>query len=57
MDSEQRTNAERLEKIAEELRKIARKINSSGYLPSVHELGQLEIIKKLSQACLYLAKK
>ena len=57
MDEEQRNTAEKLEQIADELRKIARKINSSGYLPSVHELGQLETIKKLSQACLYLARK
>lgn len=57
MNQEQKTNAEKLDKIADELRKIVNLINTAGYFPSVYELGQLERIKKLSQACLYLARK
>ena len=56
MDQEQRTNAGKLESIAEELRKVADLFNLAGYKCSPYELKQIDNIAQLAATCQKLAR-
>lgn len=56
MTEEQKTNADKLEQIAEELQKVADLFNLAGYKCSPYELHQIDKIAQLAATCQKLAR-
>ena len=56
MTNEQRTNADKLEKVAEKLRQFVDLFNLAGYKASSQEIAIFHKIKTLADICVKLSK-